>query len=131
MSEDTHTTSQELPACHFTYSRSTSSNLMQGDVISKTSGLKRLLEEVHPHYLQDDYTHFLVITQSCDLVKRGGKDCKSRYITLAAVRPLTLVLEREIRTLQDDFMFAANVCTMKGSIGFFVGRVLISPERRV
>ena len=79
---------------HFTYVKDLDRlNLRQGDVLSKTNGLLELIKEVHPHYARDEYTHFQVLTQSCDLVRRG-KDCKSRYISLAAVRGLDVVIER-------------------------------------
>jgi len=81
---------------HFTYEENIDTEaLHQGDLLSKTPELTELLETVHPHYLKADYTHFQVLTQSCDLVLRSGK-CKARYLTLAAVRPLPLVIEREI-----------------------------------
>jgi hypothetical protein len=38
----------------------------------------------------------MVLTQSCDLVRHDGLPCKSRYVTLAAVRSLDTVLSREL-----------------------------------
>ncbi|UZJ43735.1 hypothetical protein OOT55_13870 [Marinimicrobium sp. C6131] len=83
---------------HFTYSESVDKScLKQGDVLSKTPALDSLLNQVHPHYSNsENYTHFQVLTQSCDLVKRNGNKCSSNYITLAAVRPLSDVLSREL-----------------------------------
>ena len=83
---------------HFTYSSSIDSgNLKQGDILEKTEELEGLLKKVHPHYTNDDYTHFQVLTQSCDLVRRGKqKHCSSRYISLAAVRSLGTVISRII-----------------------------------
>jgi hypothetical protein len=99
--------------CHFTYCPPAGNNLKQGDILNKTSGIEEILRDAHPHYLREDYTHFLVLTQTCDLVRRDGKNsCKTRYITLAAVRPLALVLKREIRGYQDELTGAANVCSM-------------------
>ena len=85
------------PQAHFTYTIRLEDDLCQGDVLKKTEPVVGLLGEVHPHYVEDDYTHFLVLTQTCDLVRgRGGPGCKSRYITLAPVRPLDLLIGREI-----------------------------------
>lgn len=83
---------------HFTYSPSLDNNyLKQGDILEKTRELDELLHEVHPHYTNSDYTHFQVLTQSCDLVRRGSKKrCSSRYISLAAVRGLDTVISRII-----------------------------------
>ena len=82
---------------HFTFEkRVASDDLQQGDVISRTQQLDAVLKDVHPHYFYgEDYRYFLVLTQSCDLVRRPGYKsalCKSRYITLAAIRPLEKAL---------------------------------------
>lgn len=76
-----------------------SANLRQGDLLLKTPELANALAEAHPYYAEaDDYSHFLVLTQSCDLVRRGG-ECKSRYVTLCAVRPMALAAAREIEKI--------------------------------
>lgn len=81
---------------HFTYtSELDSESLCQGDVLEKTQELQELLNDVHPHYCRDEYTHFQVLTQSCDLVLRG-QACSARYITIAAVRSLDTVIRREV-----------------------------------
>lgn len=84
--------------------------LEQGDILSRTPEILRVIGDVHPHYAKADYTHFLVLTQSCDLVRRNA-EVKSRYITLAAIRPLDLVVAREIGNYQDDFDRTAKVCS--------------------
>lgn len=71
------------------------SALFQGDLLSRTPALKTALEAAHPYYATAaDYRFFMVLTQSCDLVRRGTRPPKSRYITIAAARPLSIVLER-------------------------------------
>lgn len=86
---------------HFTYAETLDkSSLKQGDILAKTENLLSLIKSVHPHYCSDDYTHFQILTQSCDLVKRNG-NCKSRYITLAAIRSLDLVINRYIKEIKD------------------------------
>jgi hypothetical protein len=87
---------------HFTYESILSkTELMQGDVLSRTSGINSLLERIHPHF----HSHtknlfFMVLTQSCDLVPRGndGK-CKAPYITIAPIRSLDLVIEKYLAQL--------------------------------
>jgi hypothetical protein len=85
---------------YFTYSSQIDFNcLKQGDILAKTDELKELLSTVHPHYTSQDYTHFQVLTQSCDLVRRNGSNrCSSRYISLAAVRPMETVLNRFVES---------------------------------
>ena len=89
---------------HFTYNKPEQEKLKQGDILKKTPGLLELIKSVHPHYAGDDYLYFQVLTQSCDLVRRKGA-CKSRYITLAAVRALDLIVERAIDTFPDKVNF--------------------------
>ncbi|WP_292759300.1 hypothetical protein [Methylophaga sp. UBA2689] len=81
---------------HFTYEEKPNlSALQQGDILDKTDELMEVINAYHPHYGNDGYTHFQVLTQSCDLVRRGKeKTCSSRYITIAAVRRLDLVIYR-------------------------------------
>ena len=72
---------------HFTYKANPDfSTLCQGDVLSITDDLRLLLKEIHPYFNGDQYKYFIVLTQSCDLVRREGNDCKSAYITLAAIK---------------------------------------------
>lgn len=116
---------------HFTYCASGSNDLQQGDILSKTPELASVLEEVHPHYLKDDYIRFIVLTQSCDLVRRKASPCRARYITLAAIRPLDLVVQREIgKCQQDEFSRVAMVCggRMRSKLEQFLARLLNNNE---
>ncbi len=83
---------------HFTYDSTLNGNeLRQGDILKKTNELNSLLEKYHSHYTLPTYTHFQILTQSCDLVRRGSNNkCSSRYITLAAIRNLDTVIKRSI-----------------------------------
>jgi len=86
---------------HFTNkSPACSDTLEQGGLLLKMDALRELLKEVHPHYLKEDYSHFMILTQSCDLVKRSSSKIKARYLSLAAVRPLDLLIQREIEKEQ-------------------------------
>lgn len=82
---------------HFTYKEHPEMNMLcQGDVLEKTEELSAILKEVHPYFLNDGYKYFMVLSQSCDLVRRNGKMCKTPYITLAAVRDYSDFLERTL-----------------------------------
>jgi hypothetical protein len=84
---------------HFTYEESPNkAELMQGDVLQRTPALNKLLSEVHPHYFKHAKNqYFMVLTQSCDLVQRRARGCKTRYISIAPVRTLDYVVDRYIR----------------------------------
>ena len=71
---------------HFTYNEKINvTSLCQGDVLTITDEIRAVLKDCHPYFQHEQYKFFIVLTQSCDLVRRNG-DCKSQYITLAAVR---------------------------------------------
>lgn len=71
-------------------------SLAQGDLIQRTTDVQAVLSEAHQYYsIAEDYKYFCVLTQSCDLVKRSG-GIKAPYITIAAVRPLSIFLERAL-----------------------------------
>jgi hypothetical protein len=80
--------------------------------------------------VQEDYSHFLVLTQTCDLVRRNGGKCRSRYITLAPVRPLDIVISREIERHQKDLDALAAACSRskRETIRQFVMRLLNNNE---
>lgn len=83
---------------HFTYdTQLCKTELMQGDVLARTTALNKILQEVHPHFYQNSKNlFFMVLTQSCDLVSRVNGSCKALYITLAPVRSLDLVVEKHL-----------------------------------
>lgn len=73
--------------------------LYQGDVLTKSPELAAALTQAHSYYAEaPDYTHFMVLTQSCDLVRRGRQPPRARYITLAAGRPLCVYITRMLET---------------------------------
>jgi hypothetical protein len=83
---------------HFTY-ESPASDLQQGDVLKRTEPLNQRIAATHASFLKDDYTHFMVITQSCDLVRRAQGPA-TNYIEICAVRPLSLVIDRYAAALR-------------------------------
>ena len=95
---------------HYVYDETKKDGLSQGDVLERGEALDPILKEYFPYYfLHKDYRYFMVMTQSCELVRRDGP-CKSPYITLAAVRPIKdlLLLEADKLLLEPELR-AANV----------------------
>lgn len=69
--------------------------LEQGDVLQLTPPLVELLRTYHPYYADHPLNRFyVVLTQSCDLVRRDG-GIKTRYIAIAPARPLPAIIEYE------------------------------------
>ena len=86
---------------HFTYSDNPDmESLCQGDVLNITESLRKTLKEVHPYFLNKQYRYFMVLTQSCDLVRRERNPCKTPYITLAAIRSFDDFFEKTLTSLK-------------------------------
>jgi hypothetical protein len=96
---------------HFTYKKP-KGDLQQGDLLRKTKSLRDVLSEFHPYYAtHPDYAYLMVLTQSCDLALYNG-NCKARYITLAAIRPVETAIERELSKYQHSSVEVhGNLCS--------------------
>jgi hypothetical protein len=100
---------------HYIYENPNKSELTQGDVLERGEALDPLLSEYFPYYFQHrDYHYFIVLTQSCDLVRRDGEACGAPYITIAAVRPVRDVLLLEAAKLQVSELQQTNIIGNKG-----------------
>lgn len=74
---------------HWTYCEfAAGDDLQQGDIIRRDPALLTVLSQVLSHFCDQRYTTFLVLTQSCDLVRRNEEACKAEHINLCVVREL-------------------------------------------
>jgi hypothetical protein len=83
---------------HWSYTENVNGDLAQGDILLPTDSLRRSLDLVHPWFNDPKYLGFVVISQTCDLVRRAGEQCKTPYVEIAVVRGLrayTLSLLRQ------------------------------------
>lgn len=99
---------------HFTYEENPdSTELYQGDVLARTPELDSILRTVHPHFYEKEKNlYFMVLTQSCDLVKReAGGGCKAAYINIAPVRSVDTILAKEIEKVRLDIHADVPVLT--------------------
>lgn len=96
----------ESPRLHFTYVPTDQTTLKQGDVLANAGALREVLVKVHPYFTKEEaaVTHFQVLTQSCDLVRRQGNRCNARYITIAAVRLVGVVLQRAVEAVEQRIL---------------------------
>lgn len=81
---------------HFTYEMPTSASLQQGDLIRRSPDIEEVLRQVHPHFSEEKYRYFVILTQSCDLVLRDGDRCKASYISIAPVRSINDVARKVV-----------------------------------
>ncbi len=114
---------------HFTYKDEVKNDqLSQGDILAKTDDLMKVIEEVHPYFARDEYLYFLVLTQSCDLVKRSSEaSCKAPYISIAAVRSLESILAREYGEFGSSHLektLGVFSKPMENKMSDFLGRLL-------
>lgn len=108
---------------HFVYDAPNKSELCQGDVLQRCGALDELLTTYFPYYqAHRDYHYFMVITQTCDLVRRDGEPCTAPYITVAAVRPVKDVLLMEAEKLQEEGLSGTNIVSAKAreTLGMFL-----------
>jgi hypothetical protein len=95
---------------HYVYDDPKKSELNQGDILQRGEALDPILEDYFPYYfLHQDYRYFMVLTQSCDLVRRNGDSCGAAYLTLAAVRPVKDVLLLEAAKMQEPEVRGSNI----------------------
>ena len=93
--------------------------LGQGDVIVRTPEVTDVLMQAHQNYAEAPlYSHFVVMTQSCDLVRRRD-DFNASYITIAAAKPFKETMEEffKMRTRKlngADFSFYSKSEVPKG-----------------
>lgn len=79
---------------HFTYTRfEDKDDLFQGDIIESNEEIHAVLDEIFPYFSKQKYNAFMIITQTCDLVRgRRHNPCKSLYINLAIIRSIEDIL---------------------------------------
>jgi len=113
---------------HWTYAETAGTDLSQGDILLPNDRLRAALEQVHGWFADPKYLGFLVLSQSCDLVRRGGTSCKTPYVTIAAIRPLRQVLLQLLRqhcTCISDRYFLSSE---KGRASDFLTRLINQNE---
>ncbi|HYW85308.1 MAG TPA: hypothetical protein VFB30_18750 [Spirochaetia bacterium] len=103
-----------MPA-HYVYDDPDLTALNQGDVLEKAPEFVGLLRESHPHYAdRAGYEYFMVLTQSCDLVRRGAAPCAAEYVNLAAILPVAEAIRREAARFQEgDWQRAESVISSR------------------
>lgn len=92
---------------HWTYEKwERDSDLRQGDILEPTEELLNLFKDFHPHFTQEKYRGFLILTQSCDMVlrKERGNKCSATHISLSVIRSLQDVISD---SLKDRFGYLA------------------------
>lgn len=80
---------------HWTYAEVfEQSDLKQGDLIEHTPELAKAISDLHTSVTTSDVTGYVILTQSCDLVRRDNGLCDAEFISLAVVKGLKEELPR-------------------------------------
>ncbi len=83
---------------HWTYeSFCAEDDLCQGDILEPNEELTQIFNKVHPHFTDNKYYGFLLLTQTCDLVKRNGK-CGATHISLSVIRSLKDIIKDSLKS---------------------------------
>src|SRR5690606_23773322 len=115
---------------HWTYlAEDPKGDLEQGDIITVDDNLRTHLRKIHPHFSQEKYLGFLVVSQSCDLVRRDGA-CSAHYITLAAIRSINAVLDKLLSQYTVPTFNGIYVAERKNSASELVERILNQNEQK-
>jgi len=97
---------------HWSYSDNPNGDLAQGDIILPTDALRKSLNVAHNWFNDSKYFGFVVISQTCDLVRRDGKPCKTPYIEIAVVRPfrayLLALLRQQFHCIGDRYFSSTD-----------------------
>lgn len=117
-------------ALHWTYCTfEPDSDLQQGDILSRTDELLTVLKNVHSYFCDERYLAFIVVTQSCDLVRRKAGSCKARHISLAVVREF----DRVLPSLISEVCAFKNTTILRSELKLeakeFVSRILDQNEQ--
>lgn len=121
-------------ASHWTYAKeapSVSEDLHQGDILIRTDELLGVLEVAHKHFCNDKFLAFVVLTQTCDLVQRHANVCVAKHITLAVVRSLRHVLNREIAHTSSPEYSAVHVAEERERAKQLVERIINQNEHKL
>ncbi len=92
---------------HWTYEiLDDDSDLRQGDILEPTEEMSNLFKKFLPYFTHEKYLGFLILTQSCDMVRRKdrGNKCNASHISLSAIRSLQEVISD---SYQERFGFLA------------------------
>jgi hypothetical protein len=120
-----------MPA-HYTYVTPDPTTLNQGDVLERTPELLGIIGASHPHYAaHPSHKYFMVLTQSCELVRRGAAPCAADYINLGAVMPVVDAIRREAAKYQEaDWQKQKAVISSKDrdKLVLFIQRLLDNNE---
>lgn len=117
---------------HYVYETPDPNILCQGDVLSRKPELVACIRDYFQYYAEHTaYTNFMVLTQTCDLVCRKASDRpNSPYITLAAIRPLSDIIDLEIKKKLPTWQIESNLLrrSQHESLVLFLCRLLDNNE---
>lgn len=115
---------------HWTYAPECdpASDLEQGDFLLPSQVLRTALQQAHPHFTADKFLGFVVITQTCDLVRRPAPSAP--YVAVAAVRSLRSVLPKLLSSACDPWNVGIFPESRKDSARKLLERIFNQNEQK-
>jgi hypothetical protein len=117
---------------HWTYEKidSPDADLQQGDILASSPVLKKILGHASVNLAGPDNVGFIVVTQTCDLVRRSNSSCSARSVSLAPVRYLDGVLPLLLRDQCQEVAPGLYSKDDKGKAVEFLRRTLNQNEEK-
>jgi len=100
-------------------------------LIDFSDEIRLLVKEVHPHFNSNKYLGFIVLTQTCDLVRRRRKPPKAEYICLSVVRPIMQVRNKLLSAECGKSLKSILPKTKKGTCKELLQRIINQNEEKL
>jgi hypothetical protein len=75
------------------------SSLRQGDILEPYESLLSLFKDEYPQFTNEKYRGFLIVTQTCDLVRRKekGNECSATHVSLSPILSIQDVISDSLK----------------------------------
>ena len=115
---------------HWTYDKKIDAqeDLQQGDILLPTDALRAALNDIHPWFCNSKYLGFIVLTQSCDLVRGRGDPCKAPHIAIAPIRSARQVVRSLLPVLCEQIHGNMYLSESKGKLSGAVAKIINQNE---
>ena len=114
---------------HYIFDKNLDNCLYQGDVLQESLSpeFDELVNKYYSHYdSQFQCNYFLILTQSCDLIRRGNEPPAAEYIGIAPIFPVKKIILKKAQEKQEWWQIDTRVIDHKHfeSLALFVGKLL-------
>lgn len=116
---------------HWSYIEPEGSNLAQGDILLPTNDIRNILQYVHKWFVDPKYLGFMVLSQTCDMVRRNGGLCKTPYVNIGVIRPLRQVWLSLVETTCEHVAGRYFLASSQGKAKSLIERIINQNEEKL